>query len=81
MPDPAARLGWDAIIGRRLQQSFLSTRARKRQIVDVVRSTCGIQAQSPPAAELALGLRVDLLTRDDVRTGLADRGALVPCVR
>jgi len=77
VPDPAARLGWDAIIGRRLQQSFLSTRARKRQIVDVVRSTCGIQAQSPPAAELALGLRVDLLTRDDVRTGLADRGALV----
>jgi len=59
VPDPAARLGWDAIIGRRLQQSFLSTRARKRQIVDVVRSTCGIQAQSPPAAELALGLRVD----------------------
>ena len=51
--------------------------AKRDALVDVVRDVCGIQAQLPVAAELALSARTRGLTSEDVRVALWQRRTLV----
>jgi hypothetical protein len=46
----------------------------------VVGSVCGMQAQVMPAAELGIGMRVDGVTRQDVRRALWEKRTLVKTV-
>lgn len=76
-------LTWPQILGFRLRRQHLLKRAHKSRLVQVVRDTCGIQAQVMSAAELALWARIDGLTRRDVADALWKRRSLVKtwCMR
>jgi hypothetical protein len=65
------------IIGRRLMRNHLVVPVTGDKLVDVVRDTCGIQAQVPAAAELGLSARVEGITRQDVRDALLEKRTLV----
>jgi hypothetical protein len=70
-------LTWDQVLGRRLARHCLIDPAPQDNLVEVVRTVCGIHAQVMPAAELSLGLRVAGITRQDVRQKLWERRGLV----
>jgi hypothetical protein len=68
---------WDEVRRRRLERHHLLSPAPRERLVDVVGELCGVQAQVMANAELALGLRVDGITRRDVRDALWERRSLV----
>lgn len=74
---PAASLTWKEVWSRRLARHWLLDRARADDMPKVVAAVCGIQAQVMPAAELSIGVRVDGVTRQDVRDALWEKRALV----
>ena len=70
-------LTWPQVIGRRLMRNHLVSPAPSEQLADVVRDTCGIQAQVPAAAELGISARVANITRQGVREALSEERTLV----
>jgi hypothetical protein len=58
-------------------RGYLLRPAPRKQLVEVVRDVCGIQAQVMGAAELALSARVEGLTQAEVRAELWQRRSLV----
>jgi hypothetical protein len=62
---------------RRLERNHLLGPAARERLVEVVRDVCGIHAQVTTAADLALGARVDGLTRKDVTRELWEERSLV----
>jgi DNA glycosylase AlkZ-like len=69
-------VGWDEVRARRVARSFLSKRAGRERLVDVVSAVCGVHAQVQTSAELQLGARVDGVTQADVRAALWERREL-----
>ncbi len=70
-------LQWEQVHARRLARNHLAERAPPERLADVVRDICGVQAQVAAASELALAVRVDGITREDVRAALWERRELV----
>jgi hypothetical protein len=70
------RWSWEQAAGRRLGRGQLLAPARAAAAVDVVRSLGGVQAQVPSAAELAVGVRCEGLTRSGLRA-LVDESRLL----
>jgi hypothetical protein len=68
---------WDEVRARRLERSFLTTRASPDGLHEVVRDTGGVHAQVQASAELQIATRVDGLTQHDVREALWERRSLV----
>jgi winged helix DNA-binding protein len=65
---------WAEVVARRLERSHLTRRAA--DLVHVVSSLGGVQAQLQSSAELQLAARVEGLTQADVRAALWERRAL-----
>ncbi len=67
----------------RLHRHHLDPRSPLRSLTDVVRDTCGIQAQLMPAAQLALRARVVGITQQDIEDALWKKRSLVKawCMR
>ena len=58
---------WEQVICRRLRRSHLLVRRPADDVLHVVGSVCGVQAQVPAAAELCLAVRTEGLSRARVR--------------
>jgi hypothetical protein len=69
-------LEWNAVRRQRLWRHSLLERTPAGGLLDVVRQTCGIHAQLMTAAEVSLGVRVDV-TRRDIRAALWQERRLV----
>jgi Winged helix DNA-binding domain len=69
-------LEWNAVRRHRLWRHSLLERAPAGRLLDVVRQTCGIHAQLMAAAEMSIGVRVDV-TRRDIRAALWQERRLV----
>jgi hypothetical protein len=70
-------LKWSQVNAWRLAQHGLSPRLEREKIVEAVRRTGGIQAQLMSAAEMAIGVRLDGLTPQEVRSTLWQERTLV----
>jgi hypothetical protein len=68
---------WETVCRRRLARHFLLQPVAQGRLVDAVRAVGGIQAQILSAAELAIGMRVAGVTRQDVQAALWERHVLV----
>ena len=68
---------WETACRRRLARNHLLEPSPKHQIVDVVRTVGGVQAQILSAAELAIGVRVADVVRRDVQAALWEQRTLV----
>ena len=68
---------WDDVRRRRVERSSLLARAAGERLVGVARDLCGVHAQVQASAELQLAVRVDEITRADVRAALWERRSLV----
>lgn len=63
-------LTWKQVNAWRVSQHCLLPRLKRRDYVEAVRRTVGIQAQVMSAAEMAIGARVDGITPADVQAAL-----------
>src|SRR3954465_618543 len=70
-------LTWDQVRAWRLAQQALRPRLDQRYWIEAVARVLGVQAQVLSAAELALGARVEGLTRADVQQALWQERTLV----
>lgn len=70
-------LTWPDVWGRRLARHALLAPRPKEELVEVVRTVCGIHAQMMPAAEVSIGVRVAGVTAQDVRAELWQRRSLI----
>ena len=70
-------LTWDEVWARRLAAHALRERAPAADLAGVVGRICGVQAQVMPAAEVAIGVRVDGVTRRTVQAALWEQRTLV----
>jgi len=68
---------WAEVRARRLARSFLAERESASRLVEVVRALCGVHAQVQASAELQLAVRVDGITRGDMRDALWKQRSLV----
>lgn len=71
------QLTWTQAANWRASRAFLTERADRAQMLQVVSQVCGIQAQVMSAAELSLWARVENLRPDDVETSLWRERTLV----
>ena len=65
-----ASLTWQQVNVWRLSQQCLSPRSKHGDYLEAVTRTGGMQAQVMSAAELGLGVRVESLSPQNVRTAL-----------
>jgi Winged helix DNA-binding domain len=72
-----ARLTWAQVCARRLERHWLATPARGLPLAEVVGAMCGAHAQVLSAAELSVGLRLEGVTRAQVREALWSERSLV----
>jgi hypothetical protein len=70
-------LTWKQVNAWRLEQHCLEPRLKRRDYLEAVKRTGGIQAQLMSAAELAIGARVDGFTPEDVQAALWQDRTLV----
>jgi hypothetical protein len=68
---------WATLAALRLERQHLERRARRAQMLGVVRDHVAVQAQVIGSAELAIHARVDGMLRDDIRTALWQDRTLV----
>ncbi len=68
---------WDEVRARRLERSFLTTRAGPDRLLEVVHDLGGVHAQVQASAELQLAARLEGITQQDVREALWERRELV----
>ena len=71
------QLSWEQVRAWRLRRHHLAERAPRKQLLDVVRSTCGLHAQVMSSAELTLWARVDGLRPGDLSKALWEKRRLV----
>jgi hypothetical protein len=71
------KLTWDQVTAWRLAQHGLAPRLGHARFLEAVQRIIGVQAQVMSAAELAIGARVDGLTRTDVQQALWQERTLV----
>jgi hypothetical protein len=71
------KLSWDQVLAFRLERQFLHLRAPAGSLFDVASALCGIRAQLPSTAELALWARVDGLEHGEVKQALEEERTLV----
>jgi uncharacterized protein YukE len=71
------RMSWTEVCARRLERHALAQRARDTRPADIADAICGAHAQVLSAAELSIGLRMDGVTRTDVREALWTGRSLV----
>ncbi len=77
MSGEAVQLSWGQVLAFRLERQFLSQRAPAEDLLHIASTLCGIRAQLPSTAELALWARVDGLRQGDVRRALEQDRTLV----
>lgn len=70
-------LAWAAIWTRRLERHALATPLADTRPADIVGAICGAHAQILSAAELSIGLRLQSITRTDVRDALWREHSLI----
>src|SRR3954465_7276394 len=70
-------LTWEQVQAWRLGQQRLAPRFDRRNFAEVVERALGVQAQVMSAAELSIGVRVEALTREDIRRALWQDRTLV----
>jgi len=70
-------LTWHQVNLWRLEQHRLSPRVKRQDYLEAAMGTGGIQAQVMSAAEMALGVRVDGLTPQDVQSALWEERTLI----
>jgi hypothetical protein len=75
--DELLQLSWDQVLAFRLERQFLSLRASAGTVLEIASKLCGIRAQLPSTAELALWARVDGLQQGDVTRALEQDRTLV----
>jgi DNA glycosylase AlkZ-like len=68
---------WDDVRARRLARSSVAHRASGERLVETASAPCRVHAQVQTAAELQLAVRVDGITRKDVRDAPWERCSLV----
>ena len=73
-------LTWPQVIGRRLERHHLLAPAPAGDLVKVASDICGAHAQVAASAELMLGVRLQGVTRQDVRRALWEQRTLVKTV-
>jgi winged helix DNA-binding protein len=73
----AVKLTWDQVIAWRLAQQGLAPRLGRAGFLDAAQRMIGVQAQVMSAAELAVGARVNGLTREQVQRALWQDRTLV----
>ena len=73
---PECSISWTQVAAFRLRRQQLIG-GRKRKLPELVRALNGVQAQVMSAAELALRVRADDITSQDIRTALWQRRSLV----
>jgi hypothetical protein len=66
-------LTWDQVLAFRLERQFLDSRAPAGSLFEVAHAMCGIRAQLPSTAELALWSRIEGLERGSVQQALEER--------
>jgi hypothetical protein len=71
------KLSWDQVLAFRLERQFLHARAPAGSLLEVASALCGIRAQLPSTAELALWARVDGLEHGEVKQRLEEDRTLV----
>lgn len=71
------KLSADQVLAFRLERQFLSSRAPAGSMFEVARTLCGIRAQLPSTAELALWARVDGLEQGEVKHAVETERTLV----
>ncbi|MFO7323106.1 MAG: winged helix DNA-binding domain-containing protein [Chloroflexota bacterium] len=69
-------LSWNQIHAWRLERHFLSKRARRETLLDVVSRLVGVHAQVMSAAELSLWARIEDLRQQDVGNALWEKRLL-----
>jgi hypothetical protein len=69
---PAAEITWDQVLAWRMRRQLIDP-VGDSSVPEVVRSLCGIQAQVPSSAELAIALRRDGGRVGDAAQALRDR--------
>jgi DNA glycosylase AlkZ-like len=72
---PAATLTWDGVLAWRMRRQMLEA-PESHPVPDVVRELCGVQAQVPSSAELAIALRRTTGRAGDAAQTLSDRKLL-----
>jgi hypothetical protein len=73
----AAKLSWDQVLAFRLEGQFLDRRAPAGSVLDVASALCGVRAQLPSTADLALWARVEGLQNGEVEHALERERTLV----
>jgi hypothetical protein len=68
---------WDEVRARRLERSFLTTRAGPDRLLEVVHDLGGVHAQVQASAELQIAARIEGITQQGVRDALWERRELV----
>lgn len=71
------KLSWDQVLAFRLERQFLDSRAPSGSLFEVASALCGVRAQLPSTAELALWARVDGLEHGEVTQALEKDRTLV----
>ena len=71
------KLSWDQVLAFRLERQFLDSRAPAGSLFAVASALCGVRAQLPSTAELALWARVDGLEQGEVKRGVEEERTLV----
>ena len=71
------KLSWDQVLAFRLERQFLDSRAPSGSLFEVASALCGVRAQLPFTAELALWARVDGLEPGEVTHALEKDRTLV----
>jgi hypothetical protein len=71
------KLSWDQVLAFRLDRQFLHSRAPAGSLFEVASALCGVRAQLPSTAELALWARVDGLEHGEVKQALEEERTLV----
>ncbi len=71
------KLSWDQVLAFRLERQFLDSRAPSGSLFEVASALCGVRAQLPSTAELALWARVDGLEYGEVKQALEKDRTLV----
>ncbi len=70
-------LSWDQVLAFRLERQFLDSRAPAGSLFEVAHAMCGIRAQLPSTAELALWARVDGIEQGEVKRAVEEERTLV----
>ena len=74
------QLTWPQVIGRRLARHHLVEPSPAGDMVRVASDICGVHAQVAASAELMLGVRLQNVTRQDVRRAMWERRTLIKTV-